>query len=283
MKINTQIPTKNTNKLFKMGWAEGLTLVSGMVVAQLIIALFGLALGLTSPTDFNQSSWFMLLAYFIIMSVPIALFYFIFMKPKQQHWDFNNPQSTIGLGLIALGMMFGMMLVSECIVSLIPISGNVFGPWYEAFCKQMENISASSWSMILMTVVLAPILEEILFRGIILKGMLNMKINPTKAIAISALIFGLIHGYPWQAAGAFFLGLILGWVYQKTESLIIPILLHAFNNGIASLMMMYGDAENFAQVFSISEWMVFVVGLILLLFFAFLFVKNKIKPASSFN
>jgi membrane protease YdiL (CAAX protease family) len=147
----------------------------------------------------------------------------------------------------------------------------------------MENIAASSWTMILMTVVFAPVLEELLFRGIILKGMLNMKMNPTKAIVVSALIFGLIHGNPWQTTGAFFLGLVLGWVYQKTQSLIIPILLHAFNNGIASLMMIYGNVESFGDFFSVSEWVIFVVGLIILLLFAFLFVKNKFQPSSSAN
>lgn len=80
--------------------------------------------------------------------------------------------------------------------------------------------------------LLAPILEESIFRGIILKGLLT-KYTPKFSIIISALIFGLIHGKPLQIWGALLLGLLFGWIYYKTKSLGTTILLHFFANLIA--------------------------------------------------
>lgn len=80
--------------------------------------------------------------------------------------------------------------------------------------------------------ILAPILEEIIFRGIILRGLLT-KYTPKFSIIISALIFGMVHGKPLQIWGALLLGLLFGWIYYKTKSLGTTILLHFFANLIA--------------------------------------------------
>lgn len=78
-------------------------------------------------------------------------------------------------------------------------------------------------------ILIAPIAEEIIYRGIVLKGLLT-RYSPQKAILISALIFGLIHGHPLQIWGAFIVGVILGWVYYHTKSIGTTILLHSLIN-----------------------------------------------------
>jgi hypothetical protein len=80
--------------------------------------------------------------------------------------------------------------------------------------------------------IAAPLLEEILFRGIILHGLLkNYKAGIS--IAFSSLLFALIHGNVAQGLGAFLMGLFMGWLYWKTRSLYLPILLHFVNNSIS--------------------------------------------------
>ena len=76
-----------------------------------------------------------------------------------------------------------------------------------------------------MAVVMAPIFEEIVFRGILQKGLINKGWEPTKAIWVSAIVFGFVHGNPWQFVGAVLLGYVLGLVYHRTKSLLMPILL----------------------------------------------------------
>ena len=259
---------------FKMNWPEVLTLVSGFVGGQFLAGIFALFMGFFQE-NFQKSAGFMPMAYFFTMFVPIFIFYIIFLQPKAQKFDFTQGKSSVYKGFLSLVMMLGMMLVSEFVVSLLPIEGEYWGAWYESFSQVMEDMGESTLAMVLTTVIMAPLLEEILFRGIILKGMLNMKMNPKKAIVISALVFGLIHGYPWQATGAFLLGLVLGWVYYKTQSLLIPILLHAFNNGVAALMIDQYNVEDFSGLFQVSQYITLAIGMVLLIGSAILF--NNIK------
>ncbi|NDW13078.1 CPBP family intramembrane metalloprotease [Bacteroides sp. 214] len=77
-----------------------------------------------------------------------------------------------------------------------------------------------------------PVLEELLFRGAILTILLR-KFTPWKAILISALIFGVFHLNPPQIISATLIGLILGWLYYKTASLIPCIIIHVLNNSLS--------------------------------------------------
>ncbi len=90
----------------------------------------------------------------------------------------------------------------------------------------------SSWLGILCIALLGPVVEELLFRGAITKALLK-QYSPATAIVVSALIFGIIHINPAQIAGAFLIGLLLGWLYYKTASLIPVILVHVLNNSLS--------------------------------------------------
>ena len=65
-------------------------------------------------------------------------------------------------------------------------------------------------TMIVMAVIMAPIFEEIVFRGIIQKGLINKGTKPGVAIAISSIVFGLVHGNPWIIL---FVGIVLFAVF----------------------------------------------------------------------
>lgn len=81
-------------------------------------------------------------------------------------------------------------------------------------------------------VISAPVLEEVLFRGILLTGLLR-NYRPWVAIGQSALLFGLFHLNPVQTVSAGLMGLLLGWLYYRTRSLLLTIALHALNNLLA--------------------------------------------------
>lgn len=86
--------------------------------------------------------------------------------------------------------------------------------------------------------ILAPLVEEIVFRGAILRTLLDMmsKKNHWVAIMISAAIFGVVHGNMAQFVNALLMGLILGWMYYRTKSLVPGILLHWVNNTVAFIL-----------------------------------------------
>lgn len=87
-------------------------------------------------------------------------------------------------------------------------------------------------------VILAPIFEELIFRGTILQVL--SKYNKVFAILVTSLLFGLLHLNMTQAVPAFFMSLILCYMCLKTDSLLVTILAHAGNNLLA-LMSVYSD------------------------------------------
>ena len=80
---------------------------------------------------------------------------------------------------------------------------------------------------------LGPVLEELLFRGIVLESM--RRYNERFAIVFSAMIFGLMHGNLGQAVNGFICGLVLGTVYVRSRSLIPSSIVHIFMNTVTSL------------------------------------------------
>ena len=86
----------------------------------------------------------------------------------------------------------------------------------------------------LMLCVAAPVLEELLLRGVLLQGLLrNFPNRPWIAIGQSALIFGVMHLNPPQSVATFGLGLLMGWLYYRTRSLWLCMGVHFLNNFFA--------------------------------------------------
>ncbi|MDR3236777.1 MAG: CPBP family intramembrane metalloprotease [Prevotellaceae bacterium] len=109
--------------------------------------------------------------------------------------------------------------------------------------KQLfESTFARTLPTFLVAVVVAPVAEEWLCRGVILKGLLR-HYAPRKAIIWSAILFGVLHANPWQAIPACCIAIAIGWVYWRTRSLWYCIFMHAVNNGMAFLvLLLFPDA-----------------------------------------
>lgn len=98
-----------------------------------------------------------------------------------------------------------------------------------------EIISCSFLSQIAATVVAAPLLEEMLMRGVIYGRLRETVREPRAAMFISALIFGLFHGNVVQGIYAFVMGLFFVQVYEACNSLFLAILAHIVVNSTSVL------------------------------------------------
>ncbi|MFT3919720.1 lysostaphin resistance A-like protein [Cloacibacterium sp.] len=227
--------------------------------------------------DIRYNEAFNILSYlFTFLPVIWAFDYFV-MRRKGKVLNFNMQTRPFHVYLLIFPMMFGMMLIAEFTTSLIPISGPVFGEWYQLFSEQMEAISDNTFMVFLLVSFFAPIIEEIIFRGIIQKGMINNGVKPRNAILVSALIFGIVHFNPWQFIGAFLLGIVLGVVYFRTKSLLMSIFLHFFNNTIAAIMMKFYDTDSFAELLQIPNYLILFIGIVIFAVFYYLFMyKNRV-------
>lgn len=115
---------------------------------------------------------------------------------------------------------------------------------YDMFVNMMQQVTGGPfWSSFLVTAIFAPVFEEWMCRGVVLRGLLT-KMKPGWAIVISALFFALIHMNPWQALNAFIIGLVMGYVYYKTGSLLLTMLIHFVNNGTAVITAQFTDTDN---------------------------------------
>ncbi len=278
MKENSSLPN------YKFELLGALVLFLGAFVPLFIVSLFNVVLMFVLKVNYQYNDLFLLISDVIIWVGAIFAFDKLICRPQtHKKLNFNFSTQHFSTYLLMFPMMFGMMLIAEFITSQIPITGPFFGEMYRFFSKMMTDLTKDTSVMILMAVIFAPIFEEIVFRGIIQKGLINNGVKPMNAIWISAFFFGLIHGNPWQFVGAVLLGFVLGLVYYKTKSLLMPILLHAFNNGLSAILLYYGNTESFNETFQVSEYLILGIGIAIFGVFYFLFMKKFGKENSEIS
>lgn len=256
-------------------WKGALVLIAGMIVGTSVVSLVNVFSMFVLKTNLQYSDFFLMIVNAAGFLGATLAFDILIVRPQTgRKLNFNLSSPDLDTYVIIFPMMFGMMLIAEFITSQIPVTGPFFGPFFEFFSDLMAKMTADKATLIVLAVIMAPLFEEIVFRGIIQKGLINKGMKPTSAIIIAAVIFGLVHGNPWQFVGAVLLGCVLGVVYQKTKSLLMPILLHAFNNLISALLIFYGDTESFSETFKVSEWLLLALGIVLLSVFYYLFTRK---------
>jgi len=138
---------------------------------------------------------------------------------------------------IALVLTLPLIVIAEALTSLVPMP-----EWYKDVFAELFKLSVPSF---ITAIIVAPLLEEMIFRGIILDGFLR-NFSPGKSILLASLLFGIAHLNFWQFLGAFMIGLFIGWVYWQTKSLGLAIGIHMFNN-LVSFIAMYFSPESASE------------------------------------
>lgn len=103
--------------------------------------------------------------------------------------------------------------------------------------------------------IFAPFVEEVVFRGAVLRALLHAMSKPWAAVMVSAVLFAVAHGNIIQAPHAFLIGLLLGWMYLRTGSILPGVMLHWANNTIC-----YASAIFFPQYETMTVSQVFGGG-----------------------
>ena len=172
------------------------------------------------------------------------------------------------LGLAAVLATIAAAYMSDAITRWLPD----MPAFLEQFFDQMKNWPL--WVSLLSVSVMAPFFEEWLCRGEVMRGLLQ-RVKPVWAIVISAAFFAIIHLNPWQAIPAFLIGCLFGYVYYKTGSLLLTMLMHCANNTFSVLILhldAFRDAETWLDVLTPMEYFagfvaaaLVVIALVLLL------------------
>lgn len=129
------------------------------------------------------------------------------------------------------------------LMRLFPGYGEVAGTLYSG------NLAEE----ILAIVIAAPVVEELLFRGIVYGRMRDVMAKKW-AMAASAIFFGIYHGNVVQGIYAFCIGLLLVYVYERFHTIKAPVLFHAAANGISVFLTEFADIQSLDNPFMVKLW-----------------------------
>ena len=133
----------------------------------------------------------------------------------------------------------GKIIIGAVVVCAVGVAGNylIDASGLEdifPFYRTISNLTFNGQNPVLLvitTVIVGPIAEELTFRGLVQRRA-RIWLKPWTSIAISSLIFGLAHMNVIQLIYAFGIGLLLGYLYEKSGNLIAPILAHMAANAV---------------------------------------------------
>lgn len=156
---------------------------------------------------------------------------------------------------------------------LVSLSGIAkYSKVYNELSKMVYN--GNIFIQILAAAIAAPIVEELLFRGLIYKR-LRYHLSSTWCILISAAVFGLIHGNIVQFVYAFLVGTLLAYVYEKFKTIWAPILMHGMAN--LSSVLITEFLPEYEGNLSIGDVMLISVIALAITFFTLKIVDLKVN------
>ena len=225
---------------------------------------------LTMSTDFIMGT---LLVYTMIAVVLFGIWFYRLFLPKQREKKgiavlTEKPLAFCGgIVLLALGMQYLCVYCMNVLAIFFP-------QWMETYELLMENMGLSDGTLtvpiVLSVVILAPICEELAFRGVTM-GYAKRNMSFWSANIIQALLFAGMHMNPMQSVYTFFMGLVLGYFVNKSGSIVMGIILHMAFNTIGVLgNFLIVPGSNPIQLFFI------LFGTMLATYFGFVLIDKNI-------
>lgn len=245
-KVNNGTPECGNIRPLRPLWADLLIIVGIYVGATILLSVIvGLFTGAVKGDVLRAGLVATLLVY--VVTIPVAVMILRQRGAKGPVLSFSLRRFNPALILWAFLLIFIMGVVIEPLLMLFPSEG---------LDKVNEVITSTGGFGMICSILLIPVLEEMLFRGVIMGGA-GREWGPMKAILVAAAIFGIIHLVPQQVVNAFFCGIILGYVYYRTKSLVPVIVIHMLNNAVAYItarMMPDSSAATMRQMIGNDVW-----------------------------
>jgi membrane protease YdiL (CAAX protease family) len=210
-------------------WAVAAILLAGSFGVSAVFLLIKMVMEQVGRQSFEMQSWTMLISYLLPFLLVAGFIYLLQYGATADAPPAEKKRVAPPVFLLLLVFTPLLALVIEPLTSWLPMPEFIKNMFEGSFQRDLPTL--------FMAVAAAPLCEEWLCRGVIAKGLLRHT-TPGKAIFWSAFLFAFIHMNPWQAVPAFIIGLLLGYVYWKTQSLWPCVFIHFVNNG-ASFLLLY--------------------------------------------
>jgi len=225
------------------------------------------ALTLATDTQFLLN---VMAVFEVVAFITVAIIYFAGMKSKVNTIKGHFTVKTVP-GIILLFM--GAEILTGC---LLEITSHFAPDLMEQYAELIQNSGIGEMSVLstILTLVCAPIVEEIAFRGITMKWAGKLTTKFWVINIFQAILFGIAHGNIVQGTYAFLLGLLLGYVANKYKSLWASIIAHLVFNftGTYLVAVVFGTGD------SIPTWrLIMALGIGAVLAAGGLFISLKDK------
>jgi hypothetical protein len=207
------------------------------------------------PANYEILKWAQLLGYVLIIIV--------FFGKRYVELSFGRIERRMVWPVVGMSFLIAasQAFVLFTALFLLGVDPSDLGEDLERLQRLVSGIAG-----ILNACIFAPIAEEIGFRGLILGGLLKTRCRPWIAILISALVFASFHGFGAQFVTAMLFGILVGWLYWRTGSIIPGIIIHVTNNSLTAI-----DLSNQTNALYL---IILVVGLVLLAYGVWWFWKK---------
>ena len=209
---------------------------SSLVIASIIAAAGTVQSNEHSQNLYNYTALFVGQGF---MVVPLLLFLISRKEPIL---------SRLRIKSISYPVVVSVVLISLGLIPLVDemdrILAYAFG--HEQVLAELSDILIIDSTLIglllaITVVILAPLGEEILFRGFLQKLLEESWQDITRAVLITSLFFAFIHMNPVWVIQIYFLGVVLGYLAWRTGSILTSLILHSLNNGTALILTNYSD------------------------------------------
>ncbi len=201
---------------------------------------------------------------FIIMTVPMNV-------RVSGVCSFKVREKGIALPIIFVGL--GVCMLSNVLSSMVTSFFTNLG--FEPYTSSLPTDTSGSLYIPILVIlggaVLPALIEEFALRGIVLGAF--RKFGNGFAIIASAILFGLMHGNLEQIPFAFLMGLYLGFATVRTGSMLVAVVIHLINNGVAFLLDMLSHHLQSTGIYMLNS--IYFLFSILVMALGLLLAKNK--------
>jgi sodium transport system permease protein len=186
-----------------------------------------------SPQDFNDFARITLALQLAVVLTPPLIMAVVLTNSPRQTLLLKLPRWRMvpAAAVLALALHPFIVALNSFVVWLYPIA-----PQMQQMLEELqEKFSSANIGLLILCVAAMPaVCEELAFRGFILSGFRRLG-NNRRAIIISALFFGITHGFLQQSINAFVLGLVLGYLAVRSGSLLPGMIFHFLHNSMSVL------------------------------------------------
>lgn len=224
------MPALEMKKINRMYFWASMGAVLQIVIASIIIQIIKLIINATPNNELPSlsgigsaiSNIIAVITAFVVVLKATKIFELkdLFLKPKFTVFD------TILACFVVKGLGSLITTYSSIFEEIIASTFNKLGSFFSN--NVMSSNSTVSVVTMLYIMILGPVLEELLFRGIILNC--SSIVSRRFAIIMSSLLFAFTHGNIIQGVNSFFAGLCFAYILEKSGSIITTMIVHIFNN-----------------------------------------------------